>query len=796
MSDPRAWTRSLMRALLALYPRRFRELFAAELVELHARRQASRQRFEPIREAAALLDILLGAPAAWRNERRRAGRRADPGESWMNNLLHEAGLTIRVLTTRHRAFTALCVLTLAMGLGAATSIFSVINGVLIAPLPYGEPERIVRLYEQPLGEGYGVFSGPNFTDLRQRATSFEIVAAYDDYRAEGIDLTGGARVERLRLLRVGSGYFEALGVAPILGRTLKPSEEIPTNYAELLEGRSREQPVSLAAEMARVVILSHAFWQRQFGGHPDALGSLLELNEQRYEVIGVMPARLGGDLGGAPDVWLPHDLSAGGRNHRGNFYMSAVARLAPGVTVEQAQAELDLVSGQLREEHPQANDHLALHAEPLEESVVGSSRGMLWVLFAAVGAMLAIACINVANLFLARGLGQRRELGVRAALGAGGRRLFAAALLESLWIGLAGGLVGLGVAWLAVSWLHRLRPAALPRFDALAVDPAVFAFSLVAVLLTVLIFGLLPAARAARADIRSAFGDRGGLSAGLRDRRLRDWGVTLQVALSLVLLTSGALLARSFLSLEGTEVGFDAANVHTFQLRLPSYAYGEGERRSDFYGRLFERLEALPEIEASGATSKLPGNGHRNHWGFGIEGREPAEGEGWPSAQMRCVSGSLIESLGVPVLAGRDLAASDTRESAQVVLVNRALTEAFFPNGEALGAQIYIGGGPIPRTIVGVVGDTRHDPRQDPIAKVYIPHAQYANNRNWDLSFVVKTSGGSPSSARLAVDQAVAELDPRLVVYDHRAFSEVVAEPIARQRFSAQLMMIFALLAL
>ena len=791
----------ILRLLLALYPSRFREVFGEELLALYRRRRASVVQGNrpnlalPALAASTFKDTLVGVPLTWRDEWQRPGRiPGRRGEFWMKNLLREGLLTARVLFTRQLSFTSLCVVTLALGLGAATAIFSVVHGVLLAPLPYGDPDRIVLLYQSPPDQGFGQFGGPNFNELRERLKSFEVMAGYDDYRPQGVDLTGGEKVERASVLPVGSGYFEALGVAPILGRTFERHEEIPPDAHE----RDPNRFAMITKPPAPVVILSYRFWQRYFSGERDALGATLELEKAPYTVVGIMPERLGGHVGGAPDLWLPHDLAPGGLNVHGNQYMSVVARLREGTSLDQARAELDGATTWLRETFPRTNEGVHLHAEPLEEVVVGPSRSMLGLLFAAVGAMLAIACINVANLFLARGLGRRQELGLRVALGAGRKRLFASTLIESLWIGVAGGALGLGLAWLAVRWLHQLRPAALPRYDALGLHLPVVAFSVGAVLLTVLIFGLSPAFRAARVHVPGAFGDRSPASGSRRERRARDLGVSLQVALSLVLLTAGSLLGRSFLSLHQTDLGFDPDQALTFQLRLPEYAYDEPANRIAFYGDLFAELDRLPDLEAAGATSKLPGTGHRNHWGFRIEGRERAEGEPFTGAEIRCVAGRALEALAVPLLAGRGLRADDQPGAPRAVLVNQALVDTYFNGEQVLGTRLQVGGGD-PRAIVGIVGDARHDPREAVVPKIYVPQPQFATSRNWDLSFVVSRPESSTTpwtSIREQVESVVASLDSRLVVYDVRPMAEVAAEPIARQRFGAQLMMIFAVMSI
>lgn len=780
--------------LLALYPRRFRVDFGAEMLAVYLERRrgaggepgsTSFGRWVALQWIAALGEL----PGVWADELRRpVFERQRKGESVISNLAYESRLAARSLLTRQRSFTVLCVLTLALGLGATTAIFSVVHGVLLAPLPYGEPDRIVRL-----GEGrWSFMPGPVFNEVRSRMESLEVVAAFYDYRPEGIDRTDTEEPERLEILRIGNGFFEALGVRPLIGREFSLEEEIPPGAAQ----RDPEDFVMTTEAAHRVVVLSHKYWKQRLGSDPDVIGKRLELDQNMYSVIGVMPAGLGGHVGGSPDLWLPLDLAPGGVNTAGNYYLSAVGRLAQGATLEQARAELERVTALLRAE-PEVDENLTLSLEPLEEVVVGASRSLLGLLFAAVAAMLAIACINVANLFLARGLARQRELGLRAALGANAGRLFAQTLIESLWVALAGGALGVALAWGAVQLLLDLRPDALPRYDALGLHLPVLAFSGLAVILTVFCFGLAPAFRAAWVDGRQAFGERSPVGhQGRGGRQLRDATVCLQVALALVLLMAGSLLARSFFTLHQTDMGFEPDQVLTYQLRLPDYGYAEPESRVAFYDRLFERLESSPMVAASGATSKLPGNGHRNHWGFGIEGYERVEGAPNPNGEIRCVAGRALDALSVELLRGRPLSSRDRADQEAVVLVNQALVDRFFQGRDPLGVRLSLGW-PKQRTVVGVVANTRHDPREEAVPKVYVPQAQFADDRNWDLSFVVTREGETSwDSVRALVESTVAELDPRLAVYGFRTMAEVAAEPIARQRFGAQLMLAFAGLSL
>ena len=785
----------LVKALLALYPRSFRHAFAADLLASYR----DRRRRGPVYRLRMLIDLLIQCPGVWLDAARpRAQASPRRGEKPLSSLLYEARLAVRTLFLRQRTLTALAVVTLAVGLGATISIFSVVHGVLLAPLPYGDPERIVRLDQVPASYDWGGWAGPNVVDVREHAESFEAIAAYDDYRSEGVDLTGLEPAVRVRSLRVSSGYFEALGIAPQMGRTFVRDEEIPPGASE----RDTERFAMIKDPARPVVVLSNGLWQRRFGGDRSIVGETIELDQTAYRVIGVMPPGLGGDagasaghIGGEVDLWLPLDLAPGGLNVRMNNYLSVIARLKADVSTEVLEADLARLTAFLKQEHPRVNERVELGYRPLTDVVSGPSRGLLGLLFAAVSALLAIACINVASLMLARGLTRQHEMGLRAALGASRQRLFGQSLIESFCLALTGGALGLGLAWLSLRWLLAVRPEALPRYDALGLHGPVLAFSLAAMLLTVFICGLAPAARAAGASSLQS-GRRSTASlAGRRDRRIRDAGVALQVALALVLIAVSGLLARSFMTLHGTDMGFEAAETLTFKLRLPDYSYSDPERRIEFYDQLFPRLDALPDVRSSGATSQLPGGGHRNHWGFRIDGRDGEETFG---AEIRCVAGSPSEALGIDLLAGRRLSLNDDRPgSPNVVTVNRALVDRYFEDGDALGASLRVGG--VSRTIVGILGDALHDPREQAVPKIYVPQPQFASDRNWDLSFAVtRVAGSAASFASLGsqVESVVAQLDPRLVVYDQRSMLDVAAKAVALQRFGTQLMLAFASVSL
>ncbi len=703
----------------------------------------------------------------------------------------------RSLLLRTPGLTAVCVLTLGLGIGVTTATFTVVNGVLIEPLPYGDPDRIVRVYRgSQRSSGFGFLSGANFADYRERLTSFESLAGYYDYTPEGIDLTLDDRAQRLDLLRVSSGFFETLGTEPMLGRGFLPEEEIPPGAG----ARDPDTFVMVTAPSAPTVVLSHDFWRRSMGADPDIVGTLLPLGGSSFEIVGVMPPGFGGLIGGDVDVWAPLDLAPGGVNTRDNSYLSVVGRLREGVALETAQGEFDRVAAALALEYPAANENLAALLVPLRDDLIGDSSRMLLLLFGAVTFVLLVACVNIANLFLARGLAREKELAIRTALGARRGDLLRLTVTESLLIAGLGGAVGIALSALGIRGLLLLRPEALPRYDAVAMDLPMLVFAAGVSLLTGLAFGMIPLWRGSGLASGAARSDRGTVGrTAPRVRRLQGGLAVVQVALALMLLVCCGLLLRSFNALNEIDLGFDANDVVTYQLRLPDYRYGEPESRRVFYRSLHESLAALPGVKASAATSKLPASGHRNQWGFGIEGRQRQSEGPSQNAEVRCIDGDFFEALAISVLRGRAFSETDRSDSEPVILINQTLADLHWPSGDPIGERIRTGGAE-PRTIVGVVADTRHEHREAPTSKVYIPHAQFADDRNWDLSFMVALEEGATrrraADVVSAIEREVAALDPQLAIYDVATMESVAERPIARQRFASQLMSVFAALTL
>ncbi len=693
----------------------------------------------------------------------------------LHELLRDVRFATRALVLKDRAFSLTALTTLALGIGATTAITSVINAVLLTPLPYPEPDRLVRLYQASRGapEARQFVTGPDFFDYRD-AGIFESLATAYTYRETGFDLTGGDRPERVAGLEISAEYFHVLGLPPALGREFERAEERAD---------------------ARLAVVSHGLWQRWFDGAPDAIGRTLTLDGAAYTVVGVAPAGFRDPMGRNVDVWTPEDLTTPDNNGRGNHYLSLVGRLRPEGTLREASAALEVLSANLEAEYPDSNTGRLARIERLLEDRVGDARPLLGVLLGAVGLVLLIACVNVANLLLARGAAREKELAIRAALGSGRWRLTRQLLTESLVIAIAGGLAGLGLAYGGVRALVALGPEALPRVDQIGVDPRVLLVSAALVLMTPLLFGLAPALHGSSPDLERSLRDGGRAGGGgVRAQRTRRTLIVVQIALAFILMVGAGLLARSFVGILDQEIGFRSAGVLTFRINLPDARYDDPGDRMTFYRRFSERLEAVPGIVAAGAVSRLPATGEYHSWSFLIEGRpRPERGQPWPLANIRCVDGGYFDALGIGLTSGRLLDRRDTLEAPPVVLVNQALARTYFADEDPLGQRVNVGDAI--RTIVGIVDDVRQDLRDPAVPKAYLAHDQFGGDRNWSMVQVVRAAAGRTDIASVA-RRELAAIDPDLIVHDVRPLDDVVAANIAGPRFAMTLMGTFAGLAL
>jgi putative ABC transport system permease protein len=686
----------------------------------------------------------------------------------MRTLFQDLRYGARTLWKRP-GFTLVAVLTLALGIGANTAIFSVVNAVLLKPLPYRDPARLVQVWEHKAREGgeQDTISPQNFEDWRAQSSSFEAMSAYE---YESFVLTGAGEPERVVGIKASSAFVDVLGVRPALGRGFLPGEDAPG--------------------AGRVAVLSERLWRRRFGGRADALGQSVTLNGLSHTVVGVMPADFSFP---SPrlDVWVPSvDLS----RPRGDHFMFGVARLKDGVSLGQAQGELDVIARRLGEQYPDTNRNGGVLLVPLQEELVGGARTALLVLLGAVLFMLLIACVNVANLLLARSAARRREFAVRAALGASRTRLVRQLLTESMLLSLAGGGVGFLLAVWGVDLILAAGAGAIPRASEVGVDSRAFFFTLAASALTGLLFGLAPALNFSAPDVNGALKEGGrGASAGRRQARSQGALVVAEIALALVLLVGGGLLLKSYARLRGVDPGFDAGRVLTARLDLPEVRYGERASQADFARRALERLRALPGVEAAGVVNDLPLSGSRSSRSFDLDGREQSP---TPQADYRKASPDYFRAAGIRLVRGRGFNEADDEAAPPVAVINEACARRYFAGEEPLGRRLIYSdghGGQLKREVVGVVADVKHESlaaQREP--EVYVPFAQHPQG---SMFFALRTAA-DPQALAAPLRKAVLELDGDLPVYSVMTMQQRVDSSVAPQRFNALLVAVFACAAL
>ncbi len=674
---------------------------------------------------------------------------------------------------KNPGFTSVAVLTLALGIGANSTIFSFVNGILLRPLPYERPERLVLLNETVPRRGItsmGV-SFPNFLDWREQNNVFEDIAAYDD---RSFTLAGTGEPEQATGGIISSGLFEILGVAPILGRTFRPEEDRPNNDT--------------------VVILSHGLWQRRFGSNPAIIGQSITINNRPRTVVGVMPP--GFKFPDVADLWVPMalDTTMWTRNDHG---LSAIARLKDGVTLEQARSEMVAVARHIEEQNPVTNEGLSLDVLNLRQALVGDYRQALLILLGVVGFVLLIACANVANLLLARTSARQKEMAIRAALGASRWRVIRQLITESLLLGVMGGGLGLVLAVWGLDLLLAAVPIEFPFWMKFNLDGRVLGFTTAVSLLTGIIFGVAPALQASKVDLNETLkeGGRSGTTDAGR-RRLRSLLVVAEVALSLVLLVGAGLMMRSLLRLQQVNPGLNPKNVLTMTVSLPQAKYHEPEKQSAFFHQLLERVRALPGVEAAGAVSNLPLSG--SNWGrsLTVEGRPVLSVGQAPFINHCVITPNYFRAMGIPLLMGRDFTEADAKDALKVTIVDERLAREYWPNDSPLGKRIRFG----PpednepwHTIVGVVGEVRHA-RLDLVAResIYVPYLQIPQR---GMALTVRTAT-NPLSLAAAVRNQVRELDHDQPVANVMPMTEVVSKSVWQPRLYTILFGVFAAVAL
>ncbi len=696
----------------------------------------------------------------------------------MSTLIQDLRYALRQLR-RSPGFTVAALFTLALGIGATTAIFSVVNGVLLQPLPFSQANRLVTVWLNNPRQGFekDITSYPNFSDWRRQSRSFQQVVGV---LTRDVNLTGEGAPEEVREALVTEGFFAMLGVEPALGRGLRDEEH--------QTGRDR------------IVVLSHELWQRRFGGDPAVLGKTVRLNRNAHTVVGVMPR--GVRFPQQAELWTPLAASpafAEVRESRGALWLPVFGRLADGVSLAKAQAEMSAIARNLEKEYP-ANREMGILLEPLEETLLGEVRPALLVLLGAVGFVLLIACANVGNLLLARGAARRRELSVRAALGAGGARLRRQLLTESLLLGLGGGGAGLLLAHAGVRALLRASPENLPRVEAVNVDATVLLFTLATALLAGLLVGLAPALHAARVAPGAVLREGGrGAAGGRLLGRLRPALVAGQFALALVLLVGAGLLIRSFDRLQRVDLGYEPRNVLSFRLSLPPQKYDGEDRVRAFYDELLPLLEALPGVESADAVSsfflgRLPQSSN-----ITVEGRpEPPVALKMLPVAYDAVTPGFFRTLRIPLLQGRSIEALDGSDATRVAVVNETFVRRFLPDERPLGRRFLFGDSaqgedPPWITIVGVVADARRsgvDREAHPSA--YLPMAQYSSPQ---MNVMVRTLT-DPLGLVEPVRAAVAAVDPEQPLADVRTLEQAVSRSVADRRFVMLLLGLFAGVAL
>jgi putative ABC transport system permease protein len=676
------------------------------------------------------------------------------------------------MLARTPATTVAAILVLALGIGANTTIFSVVHGVLLRQLPYNDPDRIVMVWQDLRKRG-----GPSdewatpghYVDWRAETSVFESLGVALGTAAI---LTDGGEVEQVPAGIVSPSYFDVLGVKAALGRVFTPGEEDPN--------------------APRTVVLSDALWKRRYGGARDVIGRTIRINDTVHEIAGVLPPGFQPPIV-APraQLWQAFRVNPASAS-RGAIILRAFGKLRPGVTLEQAAAHMDQVAARLERLHQDDRD-AGIRLEPLYERIVGAARPAILVLAAAVGLVLLIACANVANLLLARASGRGREMAVRTALGARRSRLIRQLLAESLLLAAIGGALGTLLAMWGVGALVAVSPAGTPRIDAIGVNGAVLAFTVGMTVVTGILFGLAPALHASRADLTSCLREGARGQAGGGGRKLRRVLVVAETALALVLLAGAGLLLRSFVQLQAVDRGFDSANVLVGNVNAPRARFDNADKIIALYDRLVERLHAVPAAESTALVSVLPLSGADSDFAFLIEGRpKPTTPAEQPTAWYRIVSSDYFRTMRIRIVRGRALSDQDGSSAPGAVVINESLARKYWPNEEALGRRISVDDRTF--TIVGIVADIRHrGPDRPPDEELYVHYRQYPER---GTVIVARSAAGNPASLAPAIREAVRAVDPALPVANVTTMERLEADAVSQPRFVMQLVGLFAAVAL
>jgi putative ABC transport system permease protein len=672
---------------------------------------------------------------------------------------------------KNPGFTAVAVIALALGIGANSAIFSAVNAVLLRPLPYSDPDRLVEVWEhRPLqNRERTVVSPAEFIAWREQAQSFEQIAAIN-YVLH--NLIGGGEPEQVQSLQVSASLFPMLGVKPHLGRAFLEEEDRPDNN--------------------RVALISYGLWQRRFAGDPDLVNQQINLDGNKFTVVGIMPK----DFHFPPriDLWEPVAFPPEARNNTGNHFLEIFARIKPGVSINQAQAEMAAIASGIEQARPETSRGHQVRLVGLHEQIVGDARTGLLVLLAAVAFVLLIACANVANLLLARAAARHKEIVIRAALGASRWRIIRQLLAESLLLSSAGGALGLLLAWWGIDVLIALSPEGTPRLGEIRLDSAVFGFTLLVSLATGVLFGLTPALQSSRPDLNEVLKEGGrGSTDGARRARVRNLLVVFEVALTLVLMVGAGLMLKSFYRLSRVNPGFNASNLLTMEITLPNAKYPKRPQLLAFYDRLIQQVETVPEVQAAAAVDVLPLGGSNSSSTFTIEGQPPAPPGERPNANRRVITSDYFRAMGISVLEGRVFTPSDTEQATPVAIVNETMARRFWPGQDVLGKRFKVGAPDRNNNpwleIVGVVADIKHESLDEETRQeMYLPITQSPVR---GMVVVARTSTDPLDLASVLRNQVLA-VDPDQPVGSVASMEQLRSRSLAPRRFSMLLLAIFA----
>ena len=764
--------------LLRAYPRAFRDDVGEEMAAAFA----ERYRDQAARGRAAL--AILWARTLWDTARNAAPERwartsGDPTTTnggHMDTLAQDVRYALRALA-QQRVFACVAVLTLALGVGANTAIFSVVNAMLLQPLPYPDADRLVLVWTTT-GSGQSAAAWPEYLDWRAQSRSFEEMAVA---RHQSVTLVGDAEPERVTGAFVSATLFDLVGARPELGRTFQPEETEPTTT----------QPVA---------VISHGLWTRRFGGDPAILGRTLVLNGQPRAVVGVIGPEF--ESGRAPfdgwfmgtEVWLPvADFPNANGLTRGQTELAVLARLRRGVTRAAAQADLAVVAERLQKAYPDTHARRTVIVSPLHEELVSGVRPALLILLGAVALVLLIACANVANLLLARAAYRQRELALRSALGAGRRRLLAQLLTESMVLALAAGVLGAVIGAFALRGLVALVPANVGLPANLGIDHTALAFTAGLALLTGVVFGLVPALQASRPDLVAVLREGGRSVGGAARRRFRDGLVVAEIALSLVLLVGAGLLLRSVLALQNADPGFRADRLLTMEFRLPTSRYTQPEQMAAFFRAILERMRAVPGVESVALVRAVPFSGNGGSSAYEVDGQPPPPPGREPRTQTNIVSPGYFRTMGIPILQGRDVDERDRADSTPVALVSATFARTVWPGQDALGKRFRLKETARWLTVVGVAGDIKHGSFVDaPMPQAYTAHEQDPRI----FACVVARTTGDPMAAAAPIRQAIWSVDAQQPVWRVRSMEALLAGARGPARALTILIAMFATVAM